>query len=110
MGRAGSVSDRSSLPPRCLVVHSRLTVTPERMLSMRTRRFWTAPLAMAAILAAVSSAEAQWGSISGKVVLDGAVPELKPLVKMGDAAAKDAAVCAAQTVPNESLVVDPDTK
>jgi hypothetical protein len=80
------------------------------MQSMSPRRFWTAAAAVAALLGAVSSAEAQWGSVSGKVVLDGDVPTLKPRVKMGDAAAKDAAVCAAQEVPNEDLVVDPSTK
>jgi len=35
---------------------------------------------------------------------------VKLLVKKGDAAAKDAAVCAAQDVPDESLAVDKDSK
>lgn len=77
---------------------------------MRICQVWTAFAAVAVMLGAVSSAEAQWGSISGKVVLTGDAPTLKPLVKMGDAAAKDAAVCAAMEVPDESLVVDKDTK
>jgi hypothetical protein len=65
----------------------------------------------AAILLAgmTSSADAQWGAIKGKVIVD-EVPTLKPLVAKGDAAAKDAAVCAAQDVPDESLVVDAKTK
>jgi hypothetical protein len=70
-------------------------------------RLWIALLAVVAVCA---PAEAQWGSISGKVVLDGESPVLKPLVKMGDASAKDAAVCAAMGVPDESAVVDAKTK
>ena len=63
---------------------------------MRTCRLWTAALVVAAAtLGAVSSAEAQWGSISGQVVLDGDIPKLKLKVTKGDAMAKDAAVCAA---------------
>uniref|UniRef100_A0A7C2JYP3 Rhamnogalacturonan lyase domain-containing protein n=1 Tax=Schlesneria paludicola TaxID=360056 RepID=A0A7C2JYP3_9PLAN len=78
---------------------------------MRTCRLWpVVAVAAASLLGFVTPAEAQWGSIKGKVVLDGDVPTLKPLVKMGDAAAKDAAVCAAQEVPDESAVIDPSTK
>jgi hypothetical protein len=78
---------------------------------MRMKSGWSAVAVVAAsLLVAVPSAEAQWGSIKGKVILDGDIPALKPLVKMGDAAAKDAAVCAAMDVPNEALVVDAATK
>ena len=56
-------------------------------------------------LAFCSSANAQWGTLKGQIVLDGEIPKLKPLVVKGDPAAKDAAVCAAQDVPNEKLVV-----
>lgn len=63
-----------------------------------------------AVTAGASSAQAQWGAVKGQVVLDGAIPELKLLVKKGDTTAKDAAVCAAQDVPDESLIVDPATK
>ncbi|MDZ4686006.1 MAG: hypothetical protein SH850_13135 [Planctomycetaceae bacterium] len=74
---------------------------------MRTCRLWTAALVVAAAtLGAVSSAEAQWGSISGQVVLDGAAPELLAINTLG----KDPAVCMAKDIPNESLVVDPATK
>ncbi len=51
-----------------------------------------------------------YGDISGQFVLDGAVPAPKLLVKKGDAAAKDPTVCAAENVPDESIVVDPDSK
>ena len=50
-----------------------------------------------------------YGSIRGQFVLDGAILKLKPLVAK-KAAVKDAAVCSAQAVPNESLVVDPATR
>lgn len=57
-----------------------------------------------------AQASAQWGAIEGQFVLDGPLPDLKPLVAKGDPSARDAAVCAADGVPNESLVVDPETK
>ena len=57
-----------------------------------------------------SQAEDQWGIVKGKVILTDAVPNLKPLVTKGDASTKDAAVCAVENVPDESLVVDPETK
>ena len=56
------------------------------------------------------SASAQWGTLKGQILLDGDVPTIKPLVAKGDSAARDAAVCAAQDVPDEKLVVDPQTK
>jgi hypothetical protein len=68
---------------------------------------WFAAAMFGALL--TSSADAQWGSIKGQVVLDGKLDPLKLLVKKGDAAAKDAAVCAAQDVPDESVVVDEKT-
>ena len=55
-------------------------------------------------------ANAQWGTLKGQVLLDGEIPTIKPLVVKGDTAARDAAVCAAQEVPDEKLVVDPTTK
>lgn len=67
-------------------------------------------LVATAVMAVGTSAEAQWGDVKGRVVLSGPAPEMKLLVKMGDASVKDAAVCAAQNVPNEELVVDPETK
>lgn len=59
---------------------------------------------------AVLSAETYAGDLTGQIVFDGAVPETKPVVKQGDATARDAAVCAKQDVPDESLVVDPTSK
>lgn len=72
-------------------------------------------LAATAAIACLSTGPAalaadEWGSIEGQFVFDGDVPILAPLVKKGDAAAKDAAVCAAADVPDESLIVNPDNK
>lgn len=68
---------------------------------------WTA----AALTAIGSSAmAADWGNLSGQIVLDGAVPEAKILVRKGDPAARDAAVCAKEEIKDASLVVDPATK
>lgn len=51
------------------------------------------------------SSESGAGSITGVVKLTGDPPTLPPLVRKGDKNAKDAPVCAAMDVPNESLVV-----
>jgi len=61
-------------------------------------------------LVAGSSAQAQWGTLKGPMILDGDVLAVKLLVKKGDAAAKDAAVCAAQDAPDESIAIDKDSK
>ena len=67
----------------------------------------TVPVAqLAAAVAVQAPAKGDWGSIKGQIVADGAVTPLKLLVTKGDAGAKDAAVCAAQDVPDESLMVD----
>lgn len=78
---------------------------------MRKVLIWTAAVAVVALGSlSTQSAQAQWGSIKGQVIFDGNVPTLKPLVAKGDSAAKDASVCAADGVPDESLVVDPESK
>jgi hypothetical protein len=50
---------------------------------------------------------AQWGTIEGQFVFDGEVPTPALFVKKGDAAVKDAAICSAEPIPDESLVVNP---
>jgi len=50
-----------------------------------------------------------WGNLTGQFVLDGPVPPPKLLVRKGEQV-KDAEVCAAHDVPDESLIVDPTTK
>lgn len=62
-------------------------------------------------LGAIQSAPAQeLGTITGTFVLDGKIPELPPRVEESDTSVKDSAICAANPVPNLSLVVDPKTK
>ncbi|QDT55051.1 hypothetical protein Pan44_30920 [Caulifigura coniformis] len=53
---------------------------------------------------------AETGTIVGQFIYDGAVPTLAPKVAKGDATARDAATCANDEVPDESLVVDPESK
>lgn len=65
--------------------------------------------ALAGVLS-MNDVQAQWGGIKGRVVLDGDLPTLAPLIAKGDASAKDAAVCAVNAVPDETVVVDPETK
>lgn len=67
-------------------------------------------VASAVVSAEPSKPAKGMGNFTGVVTFDGAVPDLKPKVKKGDATAKDSAVCAADDVPDESLVVDKSTK
>jgi hypothetical protein len=79
---------------------------------MRRTLVWSAAWTVAIVAGnlSVGPVEAQWGSIKGQVVVDGDVKVLPPLVKKGDTAAKDSAVCAADDVPDESLVIDAKSK
>ncbi|MFH5803651.1 hypothetical protein [Alienimonas sp. DA493] len=63
-----------------------------------------AAVAAAALLAPAPTSAADYGDVTGKVVLDGEAPELEPRVEKG-AAVKDAATCSVDAVPNFSLVV-----
>lgn len=56
-----------------------------------------------------ASAADEWGSIEGQFLLEGDIPELPPLVEKG-AQVADATVCAANGVPDDSLIVNPDNK
>lgn len=67
-------------------------------------------LCASATLAMAPAVQAQFGDVEGQVVLTGEIPELELKVKEGDPAAKDAAVCAAQNIPNYTLSVDPESK
>lgn len=77
---------------------------------MKTTALSVAAFAAALFLAPSPGLADGWGSVKGKFVLDGELPESEPLVKEGDAGAKDAEVCAEEDVPDDSLVVDPDSK
>ena len=59
---------------------------------------------------AVAPAADEWGSIEGQFLLEGDIPDLPPLVEKGNAAAKDAAVCAADGVPDDSLIVNSENR
>lgn len=62
--------------------------------------------ALALCLTAVD-AQAQFADLTGQILLDGAVPTLKNKVNKGDAAAKDAAVCAVMDIPYYNLSINP---
>ena len=62
------------------------------------------------LMMAVPTFAADWGSIEGQFVLEEDVPVVPPVVKEGDATVRDPAVCAAVPVPDDSLVLDPETK
>lgn len=74
-----------------------------------TNRKFAGLIAGLAMMASVAPAMAQTGSVKGTFVLEGEAPELPPKIKAGDNV-KDGAVCAADPVPNQTLVVDPATK
>jgi hypothetical protein len=56
--------------------------------------------------AANTEHESGWGTIQGRIVLEGDMPELPPLVTKGDHKTKDAEVCASEGIPDDRLVVD----
>lgn len=64
----------------------------------------------AAPAAAAPTTSDGFGTLKGKVVLEGAKPTLKFLVNKGDAGVKDSAVCATADVPNEALLTGADGK
>ncbi|MFO1093726.1 MAG: M56 family metallopeptidase [Planctomycetaceae bacterium] len=60
--------------------------------------------------ATTAGANDEWGSIEGQFLLDGEIPVLKPVVAKGDPGVRDCQVCAANDVPDDSLVVNPNNK
>lgn len=54
--------------------------------------------------------DGEYGSLTGEIVLDGDIPKLAALVAKGDMKVNDPAICAANDVPDDSLIVDPKTK
>ncbi len=54
--------------------------------------------------------DGEYGSITGRFLLDGDIPKLPPLVEKGNTKVNDPAICAAADVPDDSLVVDSKTK
>lgn len=71
------------------------------------RRFSLFVVAGLCGLLASTTAQAQWGSLKGQIVLADPAPVVKPLVVKG-MAPKDGAVCAAAAdIPDDSLAIDP---
>lgn len=54
--------------------------------------------------------DADYGSVTGQFVVEGEVPKRKLLVERGDGQVKDAAICAADDILSEAVVIDPETK
>ncbi len=76
------------------------------------RKLFVAPVLLCAAGAWVAPATAAdgYGDVTGQFVLKGDAPKVKLLIAKGDAAVKDAKVCAADDLHAEDVVVDADTK
>lgn len=79
------------------------------------KAFFSVPCLLASLIATATltpqSALADgYGDLTGQVVFDGDAPKVKILVAKGDPTAKDAAVCAANDLPSDELVVNPENK
>lgn len=48
-----------------------------------------------------------WGDLTGRLVFDGKAPQPKLKIKKGDSTVRDPQCCAAQDVPDETLVINP---
>lgn len=75
---------------------------------MRCLTKWASALAVLAV--ATSAQAADYGDLSGQFVLDGAIPKLAPRVMKGDQKVRDPQCCSAQSVSNDTLVVNKDNK
>ncbi len=65
----------------------------------------TGILVVALLLSGQSLFAQGWGTITGKVVVDGTPPQLPLLVTKGDTAVNNASVCAVKDIPNDKLIV-----
>jgi hypothetical protein len=66
-------------------------------------------LALLFLFGAMAPVQAQWGNLEGQFIIDGDIPEIDPIIAQGDATVKDAAVCAAQDIPDDSRMFDAET-
>ena len=57
-----------------------------------------------------AAGEGEYGTLTGEIMLDGDIPKLAPLVAKGDMKVNDPAICSANDVPDDSLIVDSKTK
>ncbi|MBI1312463.1 hypothetical protein GC176_14320 [bacterium] len=69
-----------------------------------------ASLLAAAVLTPQSAHAADFGDLTGQVVLDGDIPAVKLIHKKNDPTVKDPAVCAVEDLYSEELVVNPENK
>jgi plastocyanin len=53
---------------------------------------------------------AKWGSIRGRITVQGTIPPRNVLIKSGDRSVKDAAICAAHDMLDPTLVIDANSK
>jgi hypothetical protein len=60
-------------------------------------------LNVASVTAAYASDE--YGDVTGRIILQGEAPKLRPLFQPGDLKVRDAALCGALNIPNDGLVV-----
>lgn len=72
----------------------------------------TAAVNVAAQLAGAQESEVEpgYGDIAGQILFDGVPPEPELVIRKGDPNVKDAAVCAAKSLYDNSLLVDEKTK
>ncbi len=71
------------------------------MLALAVAGLWTSDRAVA---------EEGWGTLKGRFVFEGPIPEPEILVRKGDPSVKDAKICAAHDIKSEDLIVDPETR
>lgn len=74
---------------------------------MLARMSWACGLLLAAAGSGTMVSAADWGTIEGQFVVDGAI-DSPVLFKKGDPTVKDPAVCAVADMPDESLVLSKD--
>lgn len=67
--------------------------------------YWLAMVVVVASGSVIAQAP-QTGTFSGVIRFQGPIPKLPPLVKQNAPYAKNAAVCAAKAIPDESLAID----
>lgn len=57
-----------------------------------------------------TATESGYGDLTGTVTFKGDFTEPAAIIRMGDGSVKDAAVCSAESIPDEGLIVDPSSK
>ncbi len=97
-----------STPPLVVAVPTAADATVVDIVDNSTTKTTEVPVVLASLKKEV--VETGYGDISGQILFDGDVPELKLAVKAGDPTFKDSAICAAVDLKAEELLVDPKTK